>query len=106
MAVADNVNNITVLGAGAVLIYQPAVGVEVIIHSLTSNAWLGAPPNGVPGVTPTLSNGVIFSFLTNAAGQPIYFSNLKILITNTVFLRIVNSGGIGAALGYSGVQIK
>lgn len=106
MARGDIINGLASVAAGGNLDYQPAAGVEVLITAVH----LGA---GTVGVNVCLYNGTIATSTsiippghTTAYGHPRPL-DVKVGITRTNYLRIVNGDGVNArVLGYSGMQTR
>jgi hypothetical protein len=90
MAVGDVVNGID---NGALLIFQPAAGVEVCITSAC--AWL---------TSTALFDGTKIAYISQSAGGSTDTNiNVKIMINNTNYLRV--TGTVNGS-SYSGIQIK
>ena len=105
MSVGDAVVLITNIAAGAVLTYQPAVGVEVSMTTFTSSEFGGLVPYRSPRITVRLVNAIGFT-LYRTVGDNTRWNSKPMLLTNTLYLGIVNESGGSRNIGYSGVQIK
>tara|TARA_R110002049_G_scaffold161234_1_gene326732 strand:+ start:685 stop:975 length:291 start_codon:yes stop_codon:yes gene_type:complete len=96
MAVGDVVNGL--VATGSAITFQPAAGVEVAIMSTGSyNSWT------------QIYNGVQFAYVSGSnfpadgvAGG--YAPNIKLMINNTNYLRVLSNATGGAF--YTGIQIK
>ena len=105
MAVGDAVVLIINIAAGAVLTYQPGVGVEVSMTTFTSPEFSGIAPNRTPRITVRLVNAIGFT-LYRTVGDTTRWNSKPMLLTNALYLGIVNESGGSRNIGYSGVQIK
>ena len=107
MARGDVVSGIASVAADASLVYQPPLGTEVMIYEVGSSTWGGASPNATPEVFIELTDGAIKSRF-RWGRQVTHWSGgtLKLFITNTLYLSIVNGATVSANLAYSGIQIK
>tara|TARA_R110002051_G_C8435187_1_gene454099 strand:- start:22 stop:300 length:279 start_codon:yes stop_codon:yes gene_type:complete len=92
MAVGDLINVINTQ-VGNLSNYQPAAGVEVIV------TWI---PNA-SNIQVYLTNGVAESGWFNVATATARYTNMKMCITNTIYLGIYTTGVTGA---FSGIQTK
>ena len=95
MAVGDVVSDLS--AAATILIFQAAVGVEVVI------TWLGSMSSGVVGYQ--MLDGAVntSSMFTNNAADINVFGEMKMFVTNTNYLRL-NAGAPSTA--FSGIQTK
>jgi len=101
MAVGDVVSGISSIGAGSALTYQPSAGVEVIITGIGFDDYFAAAMK-VQLYDGTNTTGL---FQGANANRPENSQN-KILLTNSIYLRIYNGDTSPHNLGYCGVQTK
>ena len=106
MARGDTVSDIQSIAAGANLDFQPGAGVEVMITEITSNQVAGTTPNKTPDLSVGLYNGTLFSNVRTAAEVNDWRRPLRLFINNTRYLRITNTSGSTASVGYTGIQTK
>ena len=107
MARGDVVSGIANVASGARLVFQPAVGVEVMITEVGSSEWGGTSPNRTPAVLVELTNGVLRSEIRERGEAPHWGGGiLKSFITNSLYLSIHNVGAVSAHLAYTGIQTK
>ncbi len=93
MAVGDIISDATI--KNSYVNFQPAAGVEVILTSVFGNS------DGVVSI----QNGVLTGYSQFVTGSKNFNSgfNVKIGVTNSVFVGIYSTGDDG---GYTGIQIK
>mgnify|MGYP003679608310 FL=1 len=96
MASGDVINGFSPVGA--ILDFQPAAGVEIVVKTCFLNGVSNAP---------SLTNGTIESNMStsNTAISGTSLSDVNIFINNTNYLRINSLGG-GQYSAFSGIQIK
>ena len=105
MARGDVVSDVQSIAAGANMDFQPGAGVEVMITEVGSSEW----NIGYPNIDVSLYNGTLASIVRKnglIANSGIYGQPLKLLITNTRYLRITNTSASTRNLSYCGVQTK
>jgi len=104
MAVGDVVSVIGTAPAGGNFDYQPSAGVEIAIWGLapSSSGLTGKLYDGVNEVDVAKNNtlGHIISDTT------LLLSAIRLLITNSLYLRIYNSSAYEIKVAYWGVQTK
>lgn len=95
MTKGDVVNTISNIAAGAALVYQPAVGVEVVVkNALTSS--------GAADMVVELYDGTLISmFGPDSQGWA-----GSLFVNNTNYLRLYNGNAATKTLGATGVQVK
>lgn len=95
MAVDDTVSALS--SVNTVLTYQPAAGVEVVVTSVAIND---------STATARLYDGTNTGFFRgNTTGITYPYSNMKLFITNTLYLYI-DATGAATYGAFTGIQIK
>ena len=98
------------VSAGAVRVIQPPLGEHWLIKRVFSTLRVGTSPNVIPDVGVEIFDGTLlpdFGDVTAPENSATLLQReLNIGINNDVYLRLRNSGGTTAHLGYSGIQIK
>lgn len=98
MAKGDVVSDLQDIAAAAHLDYQPAAGVETLITEFTSES-----TGQVKLRDGSLLLSLFLSGMPNAVSSP---KSFKLLVNNTRYLRLTNTGGAASNLGFTGVQTK
>ena len=87
--------------------YRPATGTEVLITSVSSSQWIGTTPNQTPAVRVGLTDGtrIAWARIENAAtlwsgGE------MKIFITNSIYITLKNQSNLSADLVCTGIKTK
>jgi len=94
MAVGDVVSAHTSIGAGLNWDFQPSAGVEVVIRHIVDNA--------NTYLMTKLFDGTNETFFGRGLGTAV----IRLYLTNSLYLRITNTGTATLRCGYLGVQIK
>jgi len=94
MAVGDVVGSIS--AANTLLTFQPAAGVEVCITCMTTN-------NSVLTLG-QLTDGVLDSFLKWATNSVIDSNNMKVFVTNDLFIQIPAIAA-GESSAFTGITV-
>ena len=107
MARGDVVSGIASIAAGAEWVFQPPIGVEVLITEAGSGEWEGATPNRTPHISVRLFDGTRRSTVRSTR-EATYWGGgtLKLFITNSLYLEMRNHAGFSVSLTYSGIQTK
>lgn len=103
MAIGDELISINSVAAGAFLDFVPTAGDEYIIFGMSSTRWIGVAPNAAYNMYADL-RGAANTSIATAASNPSYWTDLKVIVSNSNRLRIQNPGGAGAIIGYWGFQ--
>jgi hypothetical protein len=98
MAKGDIIADLQSIGNGGTLIYQPAVGVEVIMMTIGIN---GDANNSFK-----MTDGTIHTLIAGGGHLAVLGGVVKYGVTNTVYLRLQNDAGSTLSLGFSGIQSK
>ena len=106
MARGDVVSDVQSIAAGANMDFQPGAGVEVMITEIGSNQYIGTTPNKVPDLTVALFDGTYLAIIRRGSEVADWRRPLKLFLNNTNYLRITNTAGVTASIGYTGVQTK
>lgn len=95
LVVGDVVNGLS--GDNAILIFQPAAGVEVVITTQNTDA-ISASIQTFDGVNDS------FTITSSANSGRTNFMNMKLFITNALHVRFL-ALGVGSRSAFSGVEI-
>lgn len=106
MAAGDVVFSASNIAGGARLTYQPTPGNEIVLTSVFSQAAIGVAPDYSPRVDLELYNGVIFSIIATNNIAPLYWSFLKVYLTNAIYARVLNNAGAAADIAICGMETK
>lgn len=98
--VVSDVQNIL---AGANLDVQPPAGYEYEITDVGSSMWVGGAPLNLPDVTVSIFDGVTAASIMHAADVKGWNKPLSIFISNGNYLRLTNTNGAAANVGFSGI---
>jgi len=93
------------IGAGATVAVQPPEGTEAVVTGLAGSVLAGVAPAGGPDLTWQLTNGVNPSTVCNAgsvADSLIKNRGFELVIDNTIYLQVVDTGGAGMNYAYTG----
>ncbi len=104
MARGDVVSDIQSIATGVNLDFQPAAGVEIMITEVGSSLSAGNIPNRTPDVLVQLYNGTLVSAVRRPGDPPWY--PMKIMLNNSIRLRLNNANASTASLSYCGIQTK
>ena len=107
MGRGDVISSIANVSAGSRLIFQPALGVEVMITEVDSDEWTGTYPNRTPDIDVELFDG-IFRSRFREFSEATYWSGgtMKLFINNSLYLSLRNQAETPANLSYCGIQTK
>ena len=110
MAQGDVKADIAIIAAGAAWSIQPPAGEHWLVKRIFSTAHAGAAPDVIPNVGLELFDGSLSTDfgdeLTPENSARLLQRELNIGVNNTVFIRLRNTHGATAHLGYSAIQIK
>jgi hypothetical protein len=93
------------VGAGATVAIQPAAGVDAVVTEVAGSVWAGVAPAGNPDATFQITDGVTPSTIIEAgsvADSLIRNRHMEIEINNAAYMQVVDTGGAGANVAYSG----
>lgn len=106
MARGDVVSDIQSITTNNNLDFQPAVGVEVMITHIGSDKVLDSTPDEHPHVQVKLYDGTNESIILSDSSARRWAFPLKLFITNSIRLRILNRNAATALISYTGIQTK
>lgn len=106
MSVGDIVNVRNLTASGGNYIYQPSAGIEIMVTKIGGTLIAGSSPDACFNIGAALYNGSIASEFAIANNNPEHWTNLKIFINNTNYLRITNYAGSNQMISIQGIQTK
>lgn len=109
--VGETVSGISNVASGSYLTIQPSSGEEWVLQEFGSSTWVnGTAPDGsgYPNIDVMMYDGgayhvpVYYRARVDSAGH----LGKGIILTNTLYARILNAAGSAADLAYTGIQTK
>lgn len=104
--VSHVISALQVLGAAATFDIQPPAGADWLITDVGSDAWLGAPPVGVPNVDVDLTDGTLQAQILDPASGRLWEAELELFSSRTNYLQIENTAGVQAVVCFIGVLYR
>lgn len=101
----DQYAGIFTLGAGANADIQPAEGEECAVTGFGASVWAGIAAAGNIDVTVRLTDGATPANITEAGSvsdSAIFNRAMELLIDNTIYLNVLDTGGAGVDVAYCG----
>ena len=109
MAKGDVISGIASVASGSALVYQPPLGVEVVIKSVSGGEKVGTGYyvrlQLTDGTTHATIRHLLASGYDTLSAHSRGFENTSVLINNARYLRLYNYGAT-QNLAFTGIQIK
>jgi len=96
------ISDLVPLATGISYSIRPAVGFEWLLTDFGSNTWLGGPPLALPDMTVELFDGALGASVRDATNFRGWYQETEIYADNSNYVRITNTAGGGATLGFMG----
>jgi hypothetical protein len=98
-------NVATVLGGGIVTI-RPPVGEKWNVTTFGGSVWIGVAPDQFPDVALDMTDGTIASRIARNSDYASQGFGDGIVIDNTNYLTLTDTGGAGGAIGYTACLLE
>jgi len=96
------VSDLATVGAAATWDVRPGVGYDWKISDFASNTWVGAAPAAVPNIDVNLTDGTLVAQILDPVSGRLWETQLELFAGRTVYLRMTNTAGAPAVLGFTG----
>jgi len=99
-------SDVQTVGAAATVDIQPPTTEDWLVTDVGSSTWVGAAPAGVPNMEVDLFDGTNAARILSSVNTRQWEAALKLYISNADYLRLTNSAGAPAQLGWSAELLK